>query len=167
MSDELNQAASEVLLAEPESQYGNQYRSDYLTQYRDYVATADSISARRNAANSFFLTLNTAFLGARGYFEVSGWETVIVQVLVGSLFSFVWWRMIQSYKALNTSKFTVIQLMEQNLPLASYSAEWFVHKNSPDSRSSLSSIESWIPGLFILLHVAVAVFYLIGTGTDG
>jgi hypothetical protein len=151
------EAASQILFAQSETQYSGNYPKDYLRMYRDFVASADAISVRRNTANGFFLTLNTAFLGARGYFEVNGDVFVLIQAVAGVLFCLVWWRMIQSYRTLNGSKFRVIQMMERGLPLAPYTAEEYVNTSGPTLHLALSSVESLVPALFALLHLAVAV----------
>jgi hypothetical protein len=151
-----------ILLSEPESKYGEDYRAHYLSLYRDYVASADTVSARRNTANSFFLTINSAFLGARGYFEMSDNSLVPVQAAVGVLFCLVWWKLIQSYKSLNGSKFDVIQMMERHLPLAAFTAEELVQHTSPKVHRALSTVESYVPALFGLLHVGAALLSLNG-----
>ena len=40
--------------------YGGEYQNHLLEQYKLYVQMADKISERRQSANSFFLTVNTA-----------------------------------------------------------------------------------------------------------
>lgn len=162
MSDREESRAIEMLMPQAEDRYGARYRDDFLTIYRDYVASADSISARRTAANSFFVTINTALLGVRGYFDVKSDETVIVLAIVGILISLVWYRMIESYKTLNGSKFRVIQMMERQLPLAPYTAEEYVQKSSPKAHRALSSVEAYVPMLFALLHVAIAIYHFAG-----
>lgn len=160
MSDHQKAAAIEILTAETEDSYGERYRGDFLTLYRDYVASADAISSRRTAANSFFVSINTALIGVRGYFEVNNNETVVVLAAVGILLSLVWNRMIQSYRTLNGSKFRVIQMMEKQLPLAAYTAEEYVQKTAPSRHRALTSVETYVPLLFALLHVAIAVYQL-------
>ena len=53
----------EELSGVSEAQYGDQYTDHLMTMYRDYVTSADNISNRRQVANTFFLTINTALLG--------------------------------------------------------------------------------------------------------
>jgi hypothetical protein len=158
MNTNFDQDASQLLMGEDERDYGEDYRDDYLTLYRDYVASADTISSRRATANSFFLTVNTAFLGARGYFNVTSDEGALIQAFVGVLFCLVWARMISSYKTLNSAKFKVIQMMERHLPLAAYTAEEHVYNNSPVKHTALSSVEALVPLFFVLLYAGVAIF---------
>ncbi|HKJ16279.1 MAG TPA: hypothetical protein VJ984_02880 [Xanthomonadales bacterium] len=159
MSD-FTERAMKILMAESESDYGEKYRGDYLTQYRDYVGSADNISAKREKANGFFVTVNTGFIGASAYFDVNSVEAAYVQAVVGLMFCFVWGRMIHSYKTLNGSKFDVIQLMERHLPLAPFAAEEFVQKNSPKTHVSLTTVEKYVPGVFAVLHVFSAIFLI-------
>src|SRR5664279_3357369 len=43
------------------------YQAHLIEQYKVYVATADKISDRRQAANSYFLAVNSALLAFMGY----------------------------------------------------------------------------------------------------
>ena len=158
MSDHhYDHSINEVLLSVPDNRYGSQYQDHYLTQYRDYVASAESVSARRNTANSFFLGINTAYFGASGYFKMVDKEYVWVMAAVGLLFCLVWWRLIQSYRTLNSAKFNVIQKMEQNLPLATFTAEELAYTTGSSVHRAMSVVESYVPALFGALHVVTAI----------
>jgi len=150
--------AAGILLSKKESSYGEKYKGDFLTQYRDYVGSADNISSKREKANAFFLTINTGFIGAEAYFEVNTIEASYIQAIVGLMFCFLWGRMIQSYKTLNGSKFDVIQLMERHLPLAPFAAEEFVQKNNGAGHRSLTSVEKYLPAVFAVLHILTVIF---------
>ena len=54
----------EQLLSLPKDDYGERYQDHVLEIYKLYVQSADNISARRQSANSFFLSVNTAIIGA-------------------------------------------------------------------------------------------------------
>lgn len=153
----LEKAAS-ILLSGSESSYGDKYKGDFLTQYRDYVGSADNISSKREKANAFFLTINTGFIGAKTYFVATSIEGSYVQAIVGLMFCFLWGRMIQSYKTLNGSKFEVIQLMERHLPLAPFAAEEFIQKNNGKGHRTLTSVEKYLPAVFAILHVFTVIF---------
>ena len=51
--------------------YESEYNAHLLEQYKLYVQMADNISARRQTANSFFLTLNTTIAGLVGYINAN------------------------------------------------------------------------------------------------
>ncbi|MGK7953455.1 MAG: hypothetical protein AB4368_32900 [Xenococcaceae cyanobacterium] len=54
-------------MAVPEEQYGQKFQAHYLEIYKMYVESANKISDRRQAANSFFLSIDTAIVGLVGY----------------------------------------------------------------------------------------------------
>src|SRR5215212_9885579 len=119
----------------PPSEYGEQYQNHLLEQYKLYVQMADNISARRQSANSFFLTVNTAliaFLGLVASPDVGSdagaaaspplpW--VLVVSAAGVVLCYSWYRLVRSYKDLNTGKFEVVHAIESRLPAAPYAAE--------------------------------------------
>ena len=72
---------------------------------------ADRVSARRMLANTFFVGVHTALITA---FTVLLKENILSRSLVGyapflavMLLCFVWWRVIYSYRQLNSGKFRV------------------------------------------------------------
>lgn len=146
------------LRAEPGA-YGERYREDFLSQYKDYVASADRISERRHSANLFFMSVNTALLGITGYLTGVGDGHLWLAAIAGAAFSVTWRVLIGSYRSLNTAKFAVIHDMEQHLPLAPYDAEW-AHIKAVGSYKPFSAVESWVPLVFVVLHSVVAVVNL-------
>lgn len=118
------------------SQYGEEgYQNHLLEQYKLYVQMADKISERRQSANSFFLTVNTAliaFLGLVASPDVGSdadvaaspplpW--VLVISAAGVVLCYTWYRLVRSYKDLNTAKFKVVHAIESKLPSSPYDAE--------------------------------------------
>lgn len=151
------ETSDEQLFRASEADYGDSYRSDYLTMYQDYVGSADTISARRHAANSFFVTINTGLLGVTGYLGDEAGGLIWLTALAGILFSYTWRKLIQSYRSLNTAKFKVIHELEKNLPFSAYDREWVHLKGGKDSKlhSPLSAVESRVPLVFMCIHGAV------------
>ena len=122
-----------------------------LEIYKLYVEMADRISSRRQSANSFFLTLSTAIVGLVGFLGIGSW---IISV-AGIFISYIWYRLIRSYRGLNTGKFSVIHEMEKDLPLSVYAAEWEALGCGNNSKLYLpfTRIEVWVPGIFAGLHI--------------
>lgn len=149
----------EGLFRASEEDYGDDYRRDYLAMYQDYVASADTISSRRHAANSFFVTINTGLLGVTGYLGDEAGGLIWLTALAGILFSYTWRKLIQSYRSLNTAKFKVIHELEKNLPFSAFDREWEHLKHGKDSstHSPLSAVESRVPLVFMVIHAAVFV----------
>src|SRR6267378_3241332 len=84
-------------------------RGVLLDQYKLYVEMADRISARRQHANTFALSINTALIALVGYVQTQD-GTLLKEgffwavAVAGLILNFVWYRMVRSYRDLNTAK---------------------------------------------------------------
>lgn len=130
-----------------------------LEQYKIYVEMADRVSARRGAANVFFLTLNTSIFTAIGLLWqhpptaskgllVVPWLALMVQCLA-------WLWMLRSYRQLNTAKYAVVGALEERLPASPYwRAEWAAlgEGRDPTRYWPLSHVEQWIPVFFAITY---------------
>lgn len=147
------------------------FQSHFLEQYKLYVEMTDRISARRNTANVFFLSLNTTIIAGIGLslekIETLRPSWLIVFPLIGILiFCLVWWWLIRSYRNINSAKYKVIGKMESSLPFSPYyKEEWKELGEGKDIRKylPLTAIEQWIPIVFgtmylILGFTIVALF---------
>jgi len=150
--------------ASPE-QYGDNYGQHLLEQYKLYVEMTDRISQRRQAANGFCLSINTVLLGSVGLVASrctpnQTFAMIAVISIAGMLMSYGWYRLICSYRDLNTAKFAVIHAIEKHLPIAPYAAEWLAigEGKNPRLYKPFSHIEVWIPRLFMAAY-GVAVVY--------
>ena len=65
-------------MSNPEEEYGENYKAHLLEQYKLYVEMADRISARRQTANSFFLSINTAIIALISYLNFGSKTTYVV-----------------------------------------------------------------------------------------
>lgn len=144
------------------AEYGAEYRAHLLEQYRLYVEMADRVSARRLSANTFFLSVNTAvlaFLSAArqvGGSSAGGW--ILIACIAGGVLCFTWYRLIRSYRDLNSGKFRVIHAVEQRLPVALYGAEWTALSKGKDRKLywPLTHIEVLVPWIFLALYAILA-----------
>ena len=136
------------------------FQAHLLDQYKLYVEMADRISSRRQSANSYFLSINTALLGFIGY--IGGKEPTIYLSLVataGVALSYLWYRIIRSYRGLNRAKFLVIHEIEKRLPISPYDAEWEAMGRGDDPKlfKPFTHIETGVPWVFLALHAVVLV----------
>lgn len=134
------------------------YQAHLLEQYKLYVEMADRISIRRQSANSYFLSVNSAILAFVGY--ASSKETsdyLWLLGIAGIVISFLWFMIITSYRDLNTAKFTIIHQIETRLPLSLYDAEWNAMGRGGNSKlyRPLSHVERGVPWVFVGLHFYV------------
>jgi len=146
------------------TEYGNAYQAHLLEQYKLFVESADRISQRRQQANSFFLTLNTALLAVLGgilsrSIQASALWWFLPVAAVGLVLCYVWYRLVLSYKGLNAGKFEAIHAIETKLPLALFDAEWRQIGEGRDSKKykPFSEIETWIPWVFMSLYGVLVV----------
>jgi hypothetical protein len=138
------------------------YYDHLLDQYKIYLEMADNISNRRQSANSFFLSVNTAIIALVTYLNL-GNDTASkyypIIALAGMIICFAWYRLIRSYKDLNTAKFKVLHEIESRLPVAPYDEEWEKVGRGQDSKLYLpfTHVEILIPWVFFALHAIVLI----------
>lgn len=128
------------------------YQSHLLDQYKLYVEMADRVSARRQSANSYFLSVNSAILAFVGYVTSKDSSDYLWLLgISGVTLSYLWFRLIRSYRDLNTAKFEVIHAIEKRIPISPYNAEWEAMGRGKDPRlyKPISHIESGVPWVFL------------------
>lgn len=138
-----------------------------LEQYKLYVEAADKISERRDKINNFFLTLNTLVIGGIGYLldkniHLSSKYIVILPLAVILAVCWFWYRLVKSYRQLNTAKYDLIGEVEKKLPARLWSSEWYVlgEGKDPSKYVPFSHIEQNIPAAIGIFYVISAVIYL-------
>ena len=143
-------------------QYGEKFQDHYLEIYKMYVASTNAISDRREAANSFFLSINTAIVGLVGYVRSdSSTKTFLLFYLLvsiaGMLISYTWYRLILSYQQINSGKFKVIRSIEEKLPLSPFDVEWKILDKGKNPKKYLpfTKIEVIIPRIFFGLNAII------------
>ena len=152
-----------------EQEYGSLYREHLLSIYTKYSETAESISDRRQNANTFFLSINTALVAFIGY---TGFSTATsppnpryywVVLIAGLILSVLWTRLLKSYRDLNTGKFLILHEVETALPIAPFRTEWEV-LGGGKKRSAywpLSHLERFVPFLFMLMYIALFILSIV------
>ena len=135
------------------------YRSQLMDQYKLYVEMADRVSARRQTANTYFLSINTGLLGFVGYVSTKELGSQLWMLgVAGALLCYLWYRIILAYKGLNSGKFKVVHLIEKKLPLNLFDTEWEMigRGTNPKLYKPLTHVEMIVPWLFMSMHLAVA-----------
>ena len=146
--------------------YGQNYQEHLLEQYKLYVEMADRISSRRQSANSFFLSINTAIASLLGYVGLehqNKTDYFWTVSLIGMALCFMWYRLVRSYKDLNSAKFKVIHEIEKELPVAAYDLEWEKVGRGENSKLYLpfTHIEIMIPWVFFAIHFLIFCFSML------
>ena len=151
--------------ATSEAEYKEDYKSHLFEQYKLYLEMADRISSRRQSANTFFLTLNTALISITAYAKELFGTDFFFYFLVsisGMFLCYIWYRLVLSYKNLNSAKFKVIAKIEEKLPLRLYDAEWdAVGRGTNKSLyHPFTSLEMRVPKAFAGIHLFILLYVM-------
>ncbi|MGW2091496.1 RipA family octameric membrane protein [Promicromonospora sukumoe] len=137
-----------------------------LDLYKIAIEMADRISARRGAANSFYVSLQSAIVTAVGFLltnNSTNRKILAGVALAGAVTSVTWFLLLRSYRDLNKAKFKVILEMERQLPYGIYGAEWDYLKKDPIKRwrfryAEFGTIERLVPFIFFVLNAVLGVY---------
>lgn len=132
----------------------------FFEQYKLYVETVEKVSDRRQNANNFFLTLNSAILAFTGFLTTQSFEVWHILVAIAGLsITILWLLTLRSFRSLNSCKFKVIHELEEKLPSKLFTCEWNYLGQGKSKRKylKLSVIEQGIPLVFSILYLALIV----------
>lgn len=141
--------------------------------YKLMVASSESLVARRQGVNTFFLTINGAILTAAGLLIGNQSDPQLQAVglsiltITGAILALAWRSLIRSFGQLNTGKFAVINRIEAILPASVYLAEWQAldQGRNPKKYRTFTSREVWTPWTFFGIYcVSAALAILVATG---
>ncbi|MDX9911473.1 MAG: hypothetical protein RBS39_06560 [Phycisphaerales bacterium] len=165
-------AFSDILFPSGPPKNDSEYQQT-LDLYRVMVESSESLVGRRQAVNTFFLTINGALLTASGLIvkgtgadQFTSWG-ILVLALAGVILCLAWRSLITSFGQLNRGKFRVINTIEHHLKVAVYAAEWEALGRGEDPKiyRSFTSREIWVPNALLSLHSLAAITALfVATG---
>lgn len=146
----------------PTDEIGTQQTFDL---YKIMVDSSERLVSRRQAVNTFFLTMNGALLTASGIIVQSSGSYrltamgVAVLAVAGIVLCLAWRSLIVSFGQLNRGKFKVINTIEGYLTAAIYAAEWEAlgRGEDPAIYRSFTSREIWVPNALLCLHIIVVI----------
>jgi hypothetical protein len=129
------------------------------------VASSESLVARRQAVNTFFLTMNGLLLTSVGLFVRGGQSGrlqaggILVLAVAGGALCFAWRSLIISFGQLNTGKFAIINTMERTLAASIFAGEWeaLERGENPKVYRSFTSRELFVPMAFGVIYVITVV----------
>jgi hypothetical protein len=124
-------------------------------QYKLAVEMAAGISARRQAANSFFIGLVSGFGVLQSLLTASPREQALLVLPI--CLSVVWWLTIYSYRRINIAKWKVIYQLEKSLPAAPFTSEDAELKSKAFILTKLELAIPVVVGLVFLLLASRAV----------
>lgn len=135
--------------------------------YKLYVATAERVSDRRAAANTWMLSVNSAIVALYGYLGQDGLSVNAIEQGVwllaipasGILVCLAWSALLASYSKLNGAKFQVLHEMEKSLSFGPFERERVIYKEM--GRRAFAGIERRVPFAFMALYgvLLIASFF--------
>ena len=155
-----------------EKEYGDNYKSHLLEQYKVYVEMADRISQRRDQSNRFYGSLLTGIVAMIAVVDrianlqsntgFSGFILISVAV-AGIVLCAVWFINIRSYKQLNSAKFKIIHEIEELLPFPLYKKEWKYLRPLNDKHKyfQLTRVEQLVPLIFLIPYIILIIYALV------
>lgn len=156
-----------------EEEYGDGYKEKLFEQYRIFLQMIDGLEHRRKVTHSFFLSVNTGLIAVLGISTQIGFTIgpnnflwLFGGIIAGIMFSYSWYRTIESYIQLSTVKWNIVLEIERKLPLKIHEIEWKILTNNKKSKyKKLTDVESVIPvifiGLYALLLLGTAIIFLL------
>jgi hypothetical protein len=150
--------------------------SEKFEIYQMAVEMADRVSARRMAANGYFLSVQTALVAilAFAYQSVTPDRRAVlfIAAVLGCVLATTWFFAIRSYRRLNRAKFNVINRLEKDLATQYFTDEWAELANSTkndvelksfrarwlqfkDRYTTLTNVETVVPVVFAIIYVLV------------
>ena len=128
-------------------EYGDDYNSAVLEQWKTCVEMANSNAEKRISSNNVFITLNSALLAIISF--SLDYKSILLSV-VGIVLCILWKKSIDNYRRLGKMKYLIIDEMEKKLPFTPFLCEWKELKNNP-KYSTLTKTEIYMPRIFIAL----------------
>lgn len=154
-----------VLLRE---NYGNEFKTHILEQYKLYVEMADRVSSRRVQISSFYTSILSALLALlsitsnKELFQGPQSFVLLTVAILGLCLCLAWTANINSYKQLNSLKFKVIYEMETYLPFPCYDREWKILKEDKNRQRylRLTAVEQYIPIILAVPYFCLFIYSL-------
>lgn len=141
-----------------------------MEQYKMFVQTSEDLVSRKQAVNSFYVTLNSILLGAivsvvcglvaDGKLAYGGMLAAGIAVFlsfVGGIICASWITLLESYGNLNGSKMAIISCIEEHLALKLFDTEWAILTRKIGSRKykSFTVKETAVAKVFLALYGVV------------
>ena len=150
------------------------HKGELLDQYKMFQKTSEDLVVRRQNVNSFYITVNSALTALVGIIiglvkPPANILLVILMCLAGVILDVSWINILQAYGTLNAAKMKVIHLLEEQLPVALYDAEWQIMSDKLNSKKyvSFTNSEKRIPKLFGIVYIVIIVAILIYAFANG
>ncbi len=141
-----------------------------MEQYKMFVQTSEDLVGRKQAVNTFYVTLNSILLGGivsvfcalpdflTGHSYLIYLLTVFLSA-IGVTVCLSWITLLHSYSDLNSSKMAIISCIEEHLALKLFDTEWAILTRTIGNKKykSFTVKEVAIAWIFFTLYIILAV----------
>ncbi|MBO4862196.1 MAG: hypothetical protein J5535_04805 [Firmicutes bacterium] len=150
----------------------SEHQAELVEQYTMFQKTSEDLVARRQDVNSFYITVNSALTAIVGIVlgvvkAPANLYVVGFMCVAGIILDIAWINILTAYGTLNAAKMKVINLLEEQLPVALYDVEWRIMSDKLNNRKyvSFTSSEKRIPKLFAIIYsviiIAIVVYAIV------
>jgi hypothetical protein len=147
---------------------------DKFDEYKFFAESTQYLSERRQSAAQTYLAVNTAVFALLAFLVkdtgLRDWVLVwasLPLLFVGTIACTVWEQIIRRYKRLIGWRYEQLRAIENDLPDSQqmYQKEWkkFFAPSNGKERFGFSSLEAWLPRLFIGIYIVYGAALLIVT----
>ena len=147
------------------------HKNELVDQYKMFQKTSEDLVSRRQNVNSFYISVNSALVALMGVVMGSidmPTKTYVLMFMcvAGIILDFSWIHLLEAYGTLNAAKMKVINLMEEQLPVALYEVEWRVMSDKLNNKRyvSFTNSEKRVPKLFLIVYTitfVASIFFVI------
>ena len=144
------------------------HKNEILDQYKMFQKSSEDLVARRQSVNSFYISVNSALVAlvgvVMGVVEMPAKLYVIAfMCITGIILDISWVSILDSYGTLNAAKMKVIKLLEEQLPIELYDAEWRVMSDKLNNKKyvSFTNSEKRIPRIFSIVYIVIIIAIII------
>ena len=141
-------------------------QNELLEIYKLHAELADRVSQRREGANRLYVSLLVGlmvFLAALLRYGTGSVPASIVLCAsgsVGALLSVSWHVVIQSYRQLNSGKFSALHELEERLAYPFFAREWKLLGEGRNRQRyrRLTVVETSLPWIFFILFLGLLIY---------
>ena len=144
------------------------HKNEILDQYKMFQKSSEDLVARRQSVNSFYISVNSALVAlvgvVMGVVEMPAKLYVIAfMCITGIILDISWVNILDSYGTLNAAKMKVIRLLEEQLPIELYDAEWRIMSDKLNNKKyvSFTNSEKRIPRIFSIVYIVIIIAIII------
>jgi hypothetical protein len=151
-------------------QQKSEHQAELVEQYTMFQKTSEDLVSRRQDVNSFYISVNSALTAIVGIvlgvvkFPANIF-VVAFMCVAGIILDVAWINILDAYGTLNSAKMKVLNLLEEQLPVALYDVEWRIMSDKLNNKKyvSFTRSEKRIPKIFACVYSIIIIAVIVYT----